>query len=91
MLGRLIFVKTSIGMKNCGINNANYQGINYKISSKERTLSDYLYLYVHGHITKNHINKMLNTLQVDKNNLIKILLSCYPKHSSKKMLSLIQI
>ena len=89
--GELIFVKTSGRFgAGYGVISKNYKDSTYSVSTPERILADYLYIYVHGHITKNVLLKLKNSLKYNGTELQRIVTEAYPRLSSIKMLSLIR-
>ena len=89
--GELIFVKTrgKIGTK-YGVISKKYKDSTYTVGTVERIIADYLYIYVHGHITKKVLLNQRNSLKYDETELKRIVAESYPRLSSIKMLSLIR-
>jgi hypothetical protein len=93
VFGKVVLVKTSASIgKKCGIKLREYQGIPFAMSSLERNLADYLYLHVHGHSSKKHIDKLYNNYRaaIGKEELVEMVFRCYPKKSAIKMISVLR-
>jgi len=91
MLGELVFVKTSGNInKHSGIITMAYKGRPYNLSTIERTITDYIYLYLHGHTSRTALIKLQNSVHFDKNKLVRIISAGYPKYDAKRMHSLIE-
>lgn len=90
LFGKLVLIKISGNFgKIYGITANEYRGTQYFISSTERNLSDYLYLYVHGYAEKEQIKALYNGSSglIDKSKVIELIFKCYPRRSALKMIS----
>lgn len=88
LFGKVVFTKTSAKITNsCGVKQKEYQKEPYNLSTTERTVADYLYLYVHGHVNKKLLRRTCSVLFPDQSRLRKTILGCYPKKSAIKMLT----
>jgi hypothetical protein len=89
--GELIFVKTDgkIGTR-YGVSTVKYKDSRYYVSNAERTIADYLYLYVHGHIVKKVLLDLRASVKYNTVELKHIIGESYPSLSSIKMRSLVK-
>lgn len=86
VFGRVALLKTAAKTEPaCGIITVDQNGVTYNVCSLERNIADYLYLYVHGHADMPHIEN-LTRHGFDGKVVRTTVLTCYPSHSSKKML-----
>lgn len=90
IFGRVVLLKTSSKIAvACGVTAKQHKGIKFNLCTLERNVADYLYLYVHGHAGISQVETLLN-YGPDKRKIRKIISSCYPGRSAKKMLSVLE-
>ncbi len=88
IMGKLDFTKISASMDSAyGIEEKEYRGTPYRVSTIERTAADYLYLYVHGHIGREQLVRNCSVFSPDAKRMDEIMVGAYPENSSKKMLT----
>lgn len=90
IFGSVVLLKTDskIG-RACGITAKKYKGIAYNVCTLERNAADHLYLYVHGHADIGQAKNLIDH-GLDKSTIRKLIPSCYPERSAKKMLVLLR-
>ncbi|MFA5382549.1 MAG: hypothetical protein WC356_05235 [Candidatus Micrarchaeia archaeon] len=86
--GEIVFTKISV-VNTYGLIKIRYGNLEYFLSSMERTLTDYLYLYNSGAIKKEYILKLFKENKYSRKKLQKTIVKCYPKASAIKMFSVI--
>ena len=87
--GKIVLVKTSAEITgSCGMVTKKYNDETYRVCTSERNLADYLYMYIHGHASREQISKMM--LECDLEKTRQIITKCYPKNSAKKMIALLK-
>jgi len=91
ILGKIVLMKTSAGISgSCGILAKKHAGETFYICSMERNIADYIYSYLHTSADKKQIIEMCRKYLPDKEKLIDIIVRCYPKMSTIKMISIVK-
>ncbi|MFH1306032.1 MAG: hypothetical protein ABIH83_00040 [Candidatus Micrarchaeota archaeon] len=91
IFGKVALLKTAAKITGgCGIISNKHKGIAYNICTLERGIADCLYLHVHGHGGMEQARNMLGGYGCSKKKIRAIILSCYPRHSAKKMLAALE-
>ena len=90
IFGRVVLLKTTSQITStCGIISKQHKGVVYATCILERNVADNLYLYTHGHASIDQVKNLMN-YGPDKRKIRKIISSCYPARSAKKMLSALE-
>ena len=86
LLGKVVLQKTSGTISGgCGILTKKYKDDFYRVCSVERNLADYLYGYVHRPADKEQIIEMYHKYLPDREDMLDIIIKCYPRLSAIKM------
>lgn len=94
LFGKVVLIKISANTgKPYGVLEQSYRGIPYYLSSIQRNLTDYLYLYTHGHADLDQIKDIYMNYRgmMNQDDLLELMYKCYQKNSAIKMVFVLKM